>query len=350
MRGLTWKTRRLEKRIIQVTSDYIFLVITSHRKEFMRLLEFKMWAKELPLASVSSSLPVELYLFPRAYPESEEMSWLIFIFEYYGNVSWCFCVCVSPSLSLSLSLSHSPSLPPGSIQSSWLPTLVFPPSFLSSLSILSDFRNSFHKAPQLGNTTQSSISIPPAKSSLCQPFGSGLSHRLLPRASHPGGICADIKEGPWQFSRGSQQAPHTCCGLCRLSSRPFCSLSGMRVHISQLPPASWSALECMGQRGAMVHEAKKKSAPLPILHFSLCSAQQTKVQVRVREMAFTFETQRSWETISEPLFKGILLTAPVTTCWVPATCQALSQGSGDTRMGPTKPRARGQTYPRWQNC
>ena len=113
---------------------------------------------------------------------------------------------------------------------------------------------------------------------------------LLPHASHPWIICAGIKKGPWQFSRSSQQAPHTRCGLCGLSSRPFCSLSGIRVHTSQLPPGSWSALECMGQRGAMVRETKKKSAPLPILHFSLCSAQQTKVQVRVRERGFTFET------------------------------------------------------------
>lgn len=36
---------RLEQRITEVTSDHIFSVITSPRKEFVRLLEFKMWAK-----------------------------------------------------------------------------------------------------------------------------------------------------------------------------------------------------------------------------------------------------------------------------------------------------------------
>lgn len=103
--------------------------------------------------------------------------------------------------------------------------------------------------PQLGNTTQSSRSIPPAKSSFCQHSGSGLSHRHLPQASHPWSICAGIKKGPWQFSWSSRQAPHTRCGLCRLSSRPFCSLSGIRENTSQLPPGSLIGLGMHGPEG-----------------------------------------------------------------------------------------------------
>ena len=118
LRGLIWKTRRLKKKIIEVTSDYIFLVITSHRKEFMRRNSWDSWnlrcePRNFLLASVSSALPVELHLLPRAYPESEETSkwekWSIIIsdsfsylntMEMFPDVSVRVCVSVSVSLSL----------------------------------------------------------------------------------------------------------------------------------------------------------------------------------------------------------------------------------------------------------
>lgn len=129
LRGLIWKTRRLKKKIIEVTSDYIFLVITSHRKEFMRRNSWDSWnlrcePRNFLLASVSSALPVELYLLPRAYPESEEMSkwekWSIIIsdsFSYLNTMEMFPDVSVWVCVSVSVSLSRSPSLPPGSIQS-----------------------------------------------------------------------------------------------------------------------------------------------------------------------------------------------------------------------------------------
>ena len=298
LRGLIWQTRRLEKRIIEVTSDHIFLVITSHRKEFMRLLEFKMWAKELPsglsvLSSTWGVLPVCQGLSRiRRDEQMGEMKynhfWLVFIFEYYGNVSWCFCMSVCLCLCLSLSL-------PLSTSKEHTKQLTSHPGLPSMFSLQSQHSQGLQKLfPQVSPAGKHKPVL--QKYSSCKeqllpglwvwPF----TQELLPHASHPWSICAGIKKGPLQFSRSSQQAPHTRCGLCRLSSRPFCSLSGIRVHTSQIPPGSWSALERMGQRGAMVREAKKKSAPLPILHFSLCSAQQTKVQIRVRERGFTFET------------------------------------------------------------
>lgn len=154
---------------------------------------------------------------------------IIFIFEYYGNTSWC----------------SSLSLPPRSMERGWLPTRLFPPCFLSNLSILGDIGTSFHKSPQLGNTTQPFRNDPSCREqSPPALWGWSLTRGLLPQVC-PWSSCAVIKTGPWQFSCGSQQALHTSHGLGRLFGRPFCPPQGSGCTSAS---SAW-LLICLGMRG-----------------------------------------------------------------------------------------------------
>lgn len=144
--------------------------------------------------------------------------------------------CVSLSLSLSLSLPLSTSRE----HTKWLTSH---PGYPSMFSFQSQHSQGLQKLfPQVSPAGKHNPVL--QKYSSCKeqllpalwvwPF----TQALLPQAFHPWSICAGIKKGPWQFSWSSRQAPHTRCGLCRLSSRPFCSLSGIRENTSQLPPGS----------------------------------------------------------------------------------------------------------------
>lgn len=145
--------------------------------------------------------------------------------------------CVSLSLSLSLA-------PPLYLQGAYKVTTSHPGHlhvFFSVSAFSGTSESSFHKSPQLGNTTQSSEVFLLQRAASASTLGLACYTSTPPQASHPWSICAECKRTPWPVQLEFTARP-TRCGLCRLSSRPFCSCQGLGEH----QPASteaWVTLE-----------------------------------------------------------------------------------------------------------